>query len=94
MAPILKLGDPNKDFTVWTDAYMEGLEEVLMQHNSLISYQSRKLKTHERNYVVYDFRSSCCITFLKYVKALSVREEIQIGNWSYQPKIYFHPNIS
>lgn len=33
---------------------MEGLGGVLMKENSVIPYESRKLKTHEKNYVIYD----------------------------------------
>ena len=46
-APILKIVDPDKEFVVCTDACKEGLGGVLLQENSVIAYESRKLKTHE-----------------------------------------------
>jgi hypothetical protein len=53
-ALILKITDPNKDFVVCTDACKEGLGGVLMQDGHVVSYESRKLKEHERNYVTHD----------------------------------------
>ena len=54
MAPILKVGDPYKDYTICTDASKEGLGGVLSQEGHVVCYESRKLKDHERNYVVHD----------------------------------------
>ena len=53
-APILKIKDPNKEFVVCTDAHNEGLGGVLTQEGHVIAYESRKLKTHEKNYATYD----------------------------------------
>ena len=47
MTPILKVADPDKDFTVCVDASKEGLGGVLTQEGHVISYESRKLKKHE-----------------------------------------------
>ena len=52
--PILKIAYPNKDFVVCTDACNEGLGGVLTQEGRVIAYESRKLKTHEKNYATYD----------------------------------------
>ena len=46
-APILKIADLDKEFVVCIDAYREGLGGVLLQEDSVIAYESRKLKTHE-----------------------------------------------
>ena len=53
-APILKVADPDKDFTVCVDASKEGLGGVLTQEGNVICYESQKLKEHERNYVTHD----------------------------------------
>ena len=37
-----------------TYACVEGLGGVLLQDNSVIAYESRKLKKNEHNYVLYD----------------------------------------
>ena len=53
-SPILKVPDMDKNFCVCTDASGEGLGAVLMQYGGVISYDSRKLKTHEINYATHD----------------------------------------
>ena len=45
--PILKVANPNKDFTVCVDASKEGLCGLLTQEGHLICYESWKLKEHE-----------------------------------------------
>jgi hypothetical protein len=45
--PILKVADPDKDFTVCVDASKEGLGGVLTQEGHIICYESQKLKEHE-----------------------------------------------
>jgi hypothetical protein len=46
-APILRVPDMEKDFTVYTDASKQGLGAVLMQDGGVIAYASRKLNKHE-----------------------------------------------
>lgn len=64
-APIMKLADLRKKFIVCTNACMEELEGFLLQDNSVIAYESRKLKGHEKNYVVYDMELAAVIHALK-----------------------------
>ena len=64
-APILNIADLDKEFVVCTDASREGLGEVLLQENSVIAYESRKLKTHEQNYSAYDLELVAVIHALK-----------------------------
>jgi hypothetical protein len=52
--PILKVVDPYKYFIVCIYASKEGLGRVLSQEGHMISFESRKLKDHERNYVTHD----------------------------------------
>ena len=54
MAPILKVDDPYKYYTVCTNASKERLGGVLSQEGNVVCYESRKLKEHEQNYVVHD----------------------------------------
>ncbi|GKE29102.1 putative reverse transcriptase domain-containing protein, partial [Tanacetum coccineum] len=49
-APILALPEGSKDFVVYGDASHKGLGVVLMKIEKVISYASRKLKIHEKNY--------------------------------------------
>ncbi|GKB41368.1 putative reverse transcriptase domain-containing protein, partial [Tanacetum coccineum] len=53
-APILSLPDGVEDFVVYCDASNQGLGCVLMQRNKVITYASRQLKIHEKNYTTHD----------------------------------------
>nr|GFA03145.1 putative reverse transcriptase domain-containing protein [Tanacetum cinerariifolium] len=53
-APILALPEGSEDFIVYCDASNKGLGAVLMQREKLISYASRQLKIHEKNYMTHD----------------------------------------
>ena len=39
---------------VYCDAFRQGLGCVLMQHERVIAYASRKLRKHEQNYHTHD----------------------------------------
>ena len=65
MAPILKVADPYKDYTVCTDASKEGLGGILSQEGHVVCYESHKLKEHERNYVVHNLDLVAVVHALK-----------------------------
>nr|GFC35650.1 putative reverse transcriptase domain, ribonuclease H-like domain, aspartic peptidase domain protein [Tanacetum cinerariifolium] len=82
-APILALPEGNEDFIVYCDASNKGLGAVLMQREKVISYASRQLKIHEKNYTTYDLELGVVVFALKiwrhylsvrskYLEALSV----------------------
>ena len=50
---------------VCKDAYNDGLGGVLTQDGHVISYESRKLKIHEKNYATYDLELAAVIHALK-----------------------------
>ena len=52
--PILRIAHPNEEFVVCTNACNDVLGNVLTQEGHVISYESRKLKLHEKNYATYD----------------------------------------
>jgi hypothetical protein len=64
-APILNIVDPNENFLVCTDACKEGLGGVLTQNGHVISYESRKIKEHERNYATHDLEFASIVHSLK-----------------------------
>ncbi|KAJ0914905.1 putative nucleotidyltransferase, Ribonuclease H [Helianthus annuus] len=64
-APILSLPEGTDDFVVYCDASIHGLGCVLMQREKVISYASRQLKTHERNYTTHDLELGAVIFALK-----------------------------
>nr|GEU68971.1 putative reverse transcriptase domain-containing protein [Tanacetum cinerariifolium] len=53
-APILALLEGSKDFIVYCDASIKGLDVVLMQREKVIAYASCQLKIHEKNYTTHD----------------------------------------
>nr|GEZ85134.1 putative reverse transcriptase domain-containing protein [Tanacetum cinerariifolium] len=53
-ASILALPEGSEDFIVYCDASNKGLGAVLMQREKVISYASRQLKIHKKNYMTHD----------------------------------------
>ncbi|GJT94964.1 putative reverse transcriptase domain-containing protein [Tanacetum coccineum] len=58
-APILALPEGSEDFIAYCDASKKGLGAVLMQREKVISYASRQLKIHEKNYTLNDLDLGC-----------------------------------
>nr|GEW22943.1 hypothetical protein [Tanacetum cinerariifolium] len=54
--PILSLPKGSEDFVVYCDASHKGLGDVLMQREKVITYASRQLKIHEKNYTTYELQ--------------------------------------
>ena len=64
-APVLTLPGEKNNFVVYTDASKEDMGCVLMQNEKVISYASRKLKFHERNYPTHDLDFATVVFALK-----------------------------
>nr|GEW32596.1 hypothetical protein [Tanacetum cinerariifolium] len=64
-APILALPEGIEDFIVYCDASIKGLGTVLMQREKVISYASRQLKIHEKNYTTHDLELGAVVFALK-----------------------------
>nr|GFC74381.1 putative reverse transcriptase domain-containing protein [Tanacetum cinerariifolium] len=64
-APILALPEGSEDFIVYCDASNKGLDAVLMQRKKVISYASRQLEIHERNYTTHDLELGAVVFALK-----------------------------
>ena len=64
-APILTLPVEGKNFIVYCDASYSGLGAVLMQERNVISYASRQLKVHERNYSTHNLELAAVVFALK-----------------------------
>ena len=61
----MRIADPNQEFVVCTDACEEGLGGSLLQENSVIAYESKKLKKNEHNYSLDDLELAAIIHALK-----------------------------
>nr|GEW34028.1 putative reverse transcriptase domain-containing protein [Tanacetum cinerariifolium] len=84
-APILPLPGGSEDFIVYCDASNKGLGVVLMQREKVISYASRQLKIHEKNYMTHDLE-------LGAVKGLNMRQHRWLELLSdYDCNIHYHP---
>nr|GFB46200.1 putative reverse transcriptase domain-containing protein [Tanacetum cinerariifolium] len=64
-APILALPKGSEDFIVYCDASNKGFGAVLMQREKVISYASRQLKIHEKNYTTRDLELGAVVSALK-----------------------------
>nr|GEU47411.1 transposon Ty3-G Gag-Pol polyprotein [Tanacetum cinerariifolium] len=64
-APILALPKGSEKFMVYCDASHKGLGAVLMQKEKVISYASRQLKIHEKNYTTHDLELGAVVFALK-----------------------------
>nr|GFC75456.1 putative reverse transcriptase domain-containing protein [Tanacetum cinerariifolium] len=64
-ALILVLPEGSEDFIVCCDASNKGLGAVLMQREEVISYASRQLKIHEKNYTTHDLELGAVVFALK-----------------------------
>nr|GFB21981.1 putative reverse transcriptase domain-containing protein [Tanacetum cinerariifolium] len=63
--PILALPEGSEDFILYCDASNKGLGAVLMQRENVISYASRQLKIHEKNYTTHDLELGAVVFSLK-----------------------------
>nr|GFA52035.1 putative reverse transcriptase domain-containing protein [Tanacetum cinerariifolium] len=63
--PILALPEGSEDFIVYYNASNKGLGAVLMQREKVISYASRRLKIHEKNYTTHDLELGAVVFSLK-----------------------------
>ena len=53
-APVLTQSTYGKEYVVFSDASLNGLGCVLMQEGKVVTYASRQLKPHEKNYPTHD----------------------------------------
>ncbi|GJR06290.1 retrotransposon protein, putative, ty3-gypsy subclass [Tanacetum coccineum] len=87
-APILALPEGSEDFIAYCDASKKGLGAVLMQREKVISYASRQLKIHEKNYTTHDLELGAVVF------ALNVWRHYLYGTKllsDYDCEIRYHP---
>ena len=63
--PILALPEGTEGFQIFSDASGQGLGCVLMQRDKVISFASRQLKPHEKNYPTHDLELAAIVFALK-----------------------------
>nr|GFC81207.1 putative reverse transcriptase domain-containing protein [Tanacetum cinerariifolium] len=80
----LALPEGVEDFVAYCDASHKGLGAVLMQRENVISYTSRQLKIHEKNYTTHDLELGA--------KDLNMRQRRWLELLSdYDCEIRYHP---
>ncbi|KAL6277398.1 hypothetical protein ACE6H2_020999 [Prunus campanulata] len=77
-APVLALPDNSGNFVIYSDASLQGLGCVLMQHDRVIAYASRQLKKHEQNYPTHDLELAAVVFALKIWRHYLYGETCQI----------------
>ena len=65
IVPVLTLPDPHGQFEVYCDAFRKGLGCVLMQSRNVVTYASRQLKSHKKNYPTHDLKLAAVVFALK-----------------------------
>ncbi|GKB49036.1 putative reverse transcriptase domain-containing protein [Tanacetum coccineum] len=89
-APVIALPDGPEDFVVYCDASCQGLGCVLMQRGTVITYASRQLKIHEKNYTTYDLELGVVHIFNQKELNMRQRRWIELFN-DYDCEIRYHP---
>ncbi|GJR18263.1 putative reverse transcriptase domain-containing protein [Tanacetum coccineum] len=93
-APILALPEGSEDFIAYCDASKKGLGAVLMQREKVISYASRQLKIHEKNYTTHDLELGAVVFALKiwrhYLYGTKQRPSLELLS-DYDCDIRYHP---
>ncbi|GJY68478.1 putative reverse transcriptase domain-containing protein [Tanacetum coccineum] len=91
-APILALPEGSEDFIAYCDASKKGLGAVLMQREKVISYASRQLKIHEKNYTTHDLELGASLQHILDQKELNMRQRRWLELLSdYDCDIRYHP---
>ncbi|GKB77515.1 putative reverse transcriptase domain-containing protein [Tanacetum coccineum] len=89
-APILALPEGSEDFIAYCDASKKGLGAVLMQREKVISYASRQLKIHEKNYTTHDLELGAVVFALKIWRHYLYRTKCTLLS-DYNCEIRYHP---
>ncbi|GKD85405.1 putative reverse transcriptase domain-containing protein, partial [Tanacetum coccineum] len=88
-APILAVLEGSEDFITYCDASKKGLGAMLMQRERVISYASRQLKIHEKNYTTHDLELGAVVFDQK---ELNMRQRRWLELLSdYDCEIRYHP---
>jgi hypothetical protein len=64
-ALILVMPDMEKPFSIYCDAFGQGLGCVLMQDGHVVAYASRELRKHEAHYPTLDLELAAAVHALK-----------------------------
>jgi ribonuclease HI len=77
-APMLTRPMESVGYEVYTDASQKGLGCILMQQGRVVSYASRKLKDHEKNFPTHDLELAAIVYALNIWRHYLYGEECKI----------------
>ncbi|GKE37837.1 putative reverse transcriptase domain-containing protein [Tanacetum coccineum] len=88
----MALPEGSEDFIAYCDASKKGLGDVLMQREKVITYASRQLKIHEKNYTTHDLELGAVVFALKISRhyLYPMIEELELLS-VYDCEIRYHP---
>lgn len=72
--PVLTFPSESEKSVIYSDVSQKGLGCVLMQQGKVITYASRQLKNHERNYHIHDQELATIVYALKILRHYLFRE--------------------
>jgi hypothetical protein len=94
-APILRIVDLEKDLIVCIDACNEGLGGVLSQNGVVISYESRNLRDHERNYANHDLELEAIVHAMRKWRHCLMGKRFELRtNHNGMKYLLDHPNLN
>lgn len=76
-------------YTVYCDASQDGLGCVLMQRGKVVAYDSRQLKTHEKNYPTHDLELATVIFALKNLRHYLYSKKFEVFSYHKSLKYLF-----
>nr|GFA24036.1 putative reverse transcriptase domain-containing protein [Tanacetum cinerariifolium] len=82
-APILALSEGSEDFIVYCDASNKGLGAVLMKREKVISYASRQLMIHEKNYTTRHLELGAVVSLLRFGGTIYMEPNVQLTRPGY-----------
>ena len=77
-APILTVPEQEQRYTVYCDAFKDGLGCVLMHSERVIAYGSKQLKNHEQNYPTHDLKLVAIVFALKIWRHYLYSEQFEV----------------
>ncbi|GKA07628.1 putative reverse transcriptase domain-containing protein, partial [Tanacetum coccineum] len=86
---VLALPDRPNEFVVYCDASNQGFRFVLMQRGKVITYVSRQLKVHEKNYTTHDLELGVVYIFDQKELNMHQRQWIELFS-DYDCEIRYH----
>jgi hypothetical protein len=95
MTPVLTMRDMEKLFSIYCDAFGQGLGCVLMQDGHVVAYASRQLRKHEEKYLTHDLELAAMVQALKIWRHYTIGKRCEVYSDHKNLKyIFTKPNLN